>query len=91
MMANFMAVPKGDQELRQAFQVFDRDGNGKISADELRQVMEKMGENLTEEEVNEMIRSVDTDNNNMIEYEGNLLNLAFVTFYNEWRCLEGQP
>jgi calmodulin len=42
----------------QAFKVFDKDGNGFISAAELRHVMTNLGEKLTDEEVDEMIRSV---------------------------------
>ena len=42
-------------------QVFDRDGNGFISAAELRHVMTNLGEKLTDEEVDEMIREADVD------------------------------
>ena len=45
-----------EEELIEAFKVFDRDGNGLISAAELRHVMTNLGEKLTEEEVDEMIR-----------------------------------
>ena len=45
-----------EEELVEAFKVFDRDGNGYISAAELRHVMTNLGEKLTEEEVDEMIR-----------------------------------
>ena len=38
--------------------VFDKDGNGYISAAELRHVMTNLGEKLTDEEVDEMIREV---------------------------------
>ena len=38
--------------------MFDKDGNGFISAAELRHVMTNLGEKLTDEEVDEMIRSV---------------------------------
>ena len=39
-----------EEELIEAFKVFDRDGNGLISAAELRHVMTNLGEKLTEEE-----------------------------------------
>ncbi|KAG9346292.1 hypothetical protein JZ751_008117 [Albula glossodonta] len=38
-----------------------RDGNGYISAAELRHVMTNLGEKLTDEEVDEMIREADID------------------------------
>ena len=48
---------KGDTEqcLQESFQFFDRDGNGLISAIELKNVMKKFGENLSDDEVEAMI------------------------------------
>merc|ERR1712096_340556 len=48
-----------EEEIREAFRVFDKDGNGFISAAELRHVMTNLGEKLTDEEVDEMIREAD--------------------------------
>ena len=50
-------------------EVFDRDGNGFISAAELRHVMTNLGEKLTDEEVDEMIREADVDGDGQINYE----------------------
>merc|ERR1711862_684505 len=50
-----------EEELIEAFKVFDRDGNGYISAAELRHVMTNLGEKLTDEEVFDMIREADID------------------------------
>src|SRR5690242_11259047 len=52
-----------------AFKVFDKDGNGFISAAELRHVMTNLGEKLTDEEVDEMIREADIDGDGQINYE----------------------
>merc|ERR1712224_884732 len=49
------------EEIKEAFKVFDKDGNGFISAAELRHVMTNLGEKLTDEEVDEMIREADDD------------------------------
>merc|ERR1719419_2175360 len=48
-----------EDEIKEAFKVFDKDGNGFISAAELRHVMTNLGEKLTDEEVDEMIRDDD--------------------------------
>ncbi|KFQ84767.1 Calmodulin, partial [Phoenicopterus ruber ruber] len=53
----------------EAFRVFDKDGNGYISAAELRHVMTNLGEKLTDEEVDEMIREADIDGDGQVNYE----------------------
>jgi calmodulin len=50
------AAPISSDELRKAFSVFDRDRTGVVSVEELRHVMTTMGEKLTEEEVEELVR-----------------------------------
>ena len=61
LMARKMKDTDTEEELVEAFKVFDRDGNGLISAAELRHVMTNLGEKLTDEEVDEMIREADVD------------------------------
>ncbi|KPP58894.1 hypothetical protein Z043_123240 [Scleropages formosus] len=50
-----------EEEIREAFRVFDKDGNGYISATELRHAMTNLGEKLTDEEVDEMMGEADID------------------------------
>ena len=56
-------------ELREAFQLFDKDGDGHVTPKELMIVLQSLGQNPTAEMVNEMIEEVDTDNNGEIEFE----------------------
>lgn len=58
-----------EEEIKEAFKVFDKDGNGFISAAELRHVMTNLGEKLTDDEVDEMIREADVDGDGQINYE----------------------
>ncbi|GFE53837.1 calmodulin [Babesia ovis] len=69
LMARKMKEGDTEEELVQAFKVFDRDGNGFISAQELRHVMTNLGEKLTNEEVEEMLREADVDGDGKINYE----------------------
>ncbi|PHU02585.1 Calmodulin [Capsicum chinense] len=48
-----------EEELKEAFKIFDKDQNEFFSTAELRHVMTNVGKKLTDEEVEEMIREVD--------------------------------
>lgn len=76
LLARKMKETDTEEELVQAFKVFDRDGNGNdlcdlgfISAAELRHVMTNLGEKLTDEEVDEMLKEADVDGDGRINYE----------------------
>merc|ERR1711976_83056 len=69
MMARKMKETDSEDEIKEAFKVFDKDGNGFISGAELRHVMTNLGEKLTDEEVDEMIREADIDGDGQVNYE----------------------
>lgn len=53
-------------ELKQAFFLFDKNGDGTISENELASVLENLGQKPTEEEIKDMMREVDADGNGEI-------------------------
>merc|ERR1712232_1017619 len=69
LMARKMNDTDTEEKLIEAFKVFDRDCNGFISAAELRHGMTNLGEKLTDEEVDEMVREADVDGDEQINYE----------------------
>jgi calmodulin len=69
IMAAMTQAPLSDDEIRAQFRNLDKDGNGNISATEIREVLTKLGDKLTDEEIDEMIRDVDTDGDGEINFE----------------------
>jgi hypothetical protein len=73
-----------DELLNEAFRIFDKDGDGLINEIELRCVMSNLGnvirrenrrvivsylgEKLTDDELNDMIREADLDGNRQVDY-----------------------
>ncbi|XP_037921203.1 calmodulin-like isoform X2 [Hermetia illucens] len=68
MMSKKMKGADGEDELKEAFRVFDKNNDGLISSSELRHVMTNLGEKLSEEEVDDMIKEADLDGDGMVNY-----------------------
>ena len=58
-----------EDEVINAFRVFDKEGNGLISSAELKHIMMTIGDKMTEEEADEMVNEADIDEDGMINYE----------------------
>eukprot|EP00938_MAST-03A_sp_MAST-3A-sp1_P003289 g3289.t1 len=83
---------------REAFNQFDKDGDGHITVQELGVVMLGLNIKVTKAELNDIIRQVDTDNNGTIEFNeffaimqakmasmdpSEMVNIAFDSFDND--------
>jgi len=68
MMRDKLSGEDMEQEIRQAFRVFDRNGDGYISKQEFKHCMMHFGERFTNEEVEEMIAEADSNNDGKIDY-----------------------
>ena len=66
-MSQSVKETDSEQELMNAFKVFDKDGSGTISSDELRNVLKSLGEDLTDAEVDEMIKLADVNGDGTID------------------------
>eukprot|EP00850_Spirogloea_muscicola_P009701 SM000055S18235 [mRNA] locus=s55:201822:202999:+ [translate_table: standard] len=72
---NMLATSSGDgsgteDELRAVFNLFDKDSNGYISAEELHRVLGNLGEDkVTVEECSQMIAGVDVDGDGQVDFE----------------------
>ena len=55
-------------EIKEAFKMFDRDGNGYIDMKELRMVITRIGQPLTAEDADELMKDADLDGNGKLDY-----------------------
>ena len=58
-----------EKELRDAFAVFDTDKSGSIDRKELKRLMKKLGQTLTEGELDAMMDEVDENGDGVISFE----------------------
>jgi len=68
MMAKKLKETDLEEDIREAFRVFDRNSSGIISTMELRHIMTNLGEKLKESEIDEMIRHADIDGDGSVNY-----------------------
>ncbi|KAH9687930.1 calmodulin [Citrus sinensis] len=69
LMAKKMRETKAQEEMKEAFKVFDKNRDGFISPNELRHVMLNLGEKVTDEELEQMVKDADLDGDGQINYE----------------------
>jgi len=69
LMQMQMTVSETSERLVAAFKVFDDDGSGKISREELRIKMQTLGEPLSDAEFGEMWQQADADGSGFVSYQ----------------------
>ncbi|MFS7935749.1 putative EF-hand domain pair protein CML [Helianthus anomalus] len=67
--ANAGEEGEGTKELREAFEMYDLNNNGLISASELQQILTRLGESCTVEDCVKMIKSVDSDGDGCANFD----------------------
>lgn len=55
-----------EQELIDAFKIFDKDGTGKIQTDAVRQILLNIKQPFTEDQINELLGQAQIDKNNCV-------------------------
>lgn len=58
-----------EDELLEAFKIFDRDGNGYITLQNLTYIISRIDNNVTEKEVEEMMKEADLDKDGKISFD----------------------
>lgn len=54
------------------FSIFNLKGNGYIVVSDLRDILRALDENISEEELDEMIADIDTDGSGTVDFDGTL-------------------
>ncbi|CAN8328227.1 unnamed protein product [Cochlearia groenlandica] len=71
--ANMMTTKFGERdstdELSRAFKIIDHDNNGKISPRDIKQIAKELGENFTDNDIEEMIEEADRDKDGEVNLE----------------------
>lgn len=71
-----MQTPLTEEELKDAFAMFDKNNDGHINAQELKTILTTMGEKLKDDEAQEFIDDADQNGNGTLE----LQELASILF-----------
>jgi len=58
-----------ERELKEAFRVLDKDHKGVIPVTDLRWILQSLGDDLSPEEIENMIEETDTDGSGTVDYE----------------------
>jgi calmodulin len=58
-----------EEELRDAFRLYDKQGNGYINVSDLRDILRALDEKITEDELDEMIAEIDTDGSGTVDFD----------------------
>nr|P15159.1 RecName: Full=Troponin C [Tachypleus tridentatus]prf//1508214A troponin C [Tachypleus tridentatus] len=57
------------EELREAFRLYDKQGQGFINVSDLRDILRALDDKLTEDELDEMIAEIDTDGSGTVDFD----------------------
>lgn len=72
-ISKYLSQKKSTEQLtkdyRDAFKVFDKNNDGFINKAELKVIMTKLGDKLSDKEVEDMIRTVDKDKDGKLSYD----------------------
>ena len=69
LIARKMKDADTEDEVKFAFKVYDRDNTGEIEIEDLRKVMTNLGDKLTDDEINTIIREADCNGDGVIDSE----------------------
>jgi Ca2+-binding EF-hand superfamily protein len=79
LMAKKTKEAEDEQELREAFRVFDTNNRGVIEASDLKLIFKTLDPDMPDEEVEQIINEVDEDGSGTVDFEGNFFIIEPMT------------
>jgi len=71
LMAKKTKEAEDEQELREAFRVFDKNNKGVIETSDLKVIFKTLDPDMSDDEVENIIDDVDEDGSGTVDFEGN--------------------
>ncbi len=85
-MTKYYCARDPEEEYLRSFRIFDNGETGKISFSDLKRVAKELGENMTDEEIMEMIEETDQNNDKEIDFdEFKRIMRETNLFHNDWK------
>lgn len=75
LMSDYKREPENEDDICDAFKEFDEDGNGTISLKELKKMLTGMGEKLSDEEFDFMLKEANVSGTGNVKYEDFVKNV----------------
>jgi len=73
VVGNFMEEEEDDaamaEELKEAFRLYDREGNGYITTEVLREILKELDNKLSEDDLDNMIEEIDEDGSGTVDFD----------------------
>mmetsp|Transcript_72815 Transcript_72815/g.101230 ORF Transcript_72815/g.101230 Transcript_72815/m.101230 type:complete len:115 (+) Transcript_72815:172-516(+) len=69
LISRKMAEDGIEKELMEAFKIFDTNGNGTMETDHFKKIIKDLSNNLSEDEIKDMIAEADSDGDGRIQFE----------------------
>lgn len=62
------------KELKEAFRLYDKEGNGYIPTSCLREILRELDDQLTDKELDMMIEEIDSDGSGTVDFQGTYIH-----------------
>lgn len=72
------------QELKEAFRLYDREGNGYITTSTLKEILGALDDKLSSNDLDGIIAEIDTDGSGTVDFDGNENCFTFPIFRLFW-------